>query len=175
MKLLLRVLSEGPDVLNHNIETVPRIYHLPQKTQSGKVRSVRPQAVYERSLELLETASREGKSGMLTKSGIMVGLGENLEEVTSVLKDLRSVDCDIVTIGQYLQPTNDHIPVSRFYHPVEFESLKEYGEKIVGIPHIEAGPLVRSSYHAGEQLLKLGAKEISHANGSAPQLKNLSR
>ncbi|WP_462137973.1 lipoyl synthase [Candidatus Mycalebacterium sp.] len=156
-KALRAVLSESPDVLNHNIETVSRLYALPQKTQSGKLRSVRPQAVYERSLALLETSSREGKNGMLTKSGIMVGLGETFEEITSTLKDLHSVGCDIVTIGQYLQPTHDHIPVSRFYHPVEFESLKNYGEKIVGIPHIEAGPLVRSSYHAEKQLLKLEA------------------
>ncbi len=168
---LLTVLAESPDVLNHNIETVPRLYALPQKTQSGKVRSVRPQAAYERSLELLETSSRERKNGMLTKSGIMVGLGETLEEVNSTLKDLRSVGCDIVTIGQYLQPTHDHIPVSRFYHPVEFESLKNYGERIIGIPHIEAGPLVRSSYHAEKQVLKLGDKEGTRANGAGRELR----
>ena len=156
-KALRTVLSEHPDVINHNIETVSRLYSLPQKTQSGKLRSVRPQAAYKRSLELLQTASRESKNGMLTKSGIMIGLGETFEEITSTLKDLRLAGCDIVTIGQYLQPTYDHIPVSRFYHPVEFESLKDYGEKIVGIPHIEAGPLVRSSYHAEKQLLKLEA------------------
>ncbi len=158
---LRTVLAEEPDVLNHNIETVPRLYSLPQKTRSGKLRSVRPQAVYERSLEVLQTSSCEGESTMLTKSGIMVGLGETFEEITLTLKDLRAAGCDIVTIGQYLQPTHDHIPVSRFYHPVEFESLKDYGEKIVGIPHIEAGPLVRSSYHAEKQALKLekGKKE----------------
>ena len=90
---------------------------------------------------------------MLTKSGIMVGLGESFEEIVETLKDLKRAGCDIVTVGQYLQPTIDHIPVSRFYHPVEFESLKDYGEKIIGIPHVEAGPLVRSSYHAENRFL----------------------
>ena len=92
---------------------------------------------------------------MLTKSGIMLGLGETYEEIISTLKDLKEINCDIVTIGQYLQPTIDHIPVSRYYHPLEFESLKSYGEKVIGIPHIESGPLVRSSYHAEKQVLKL--------------------
>ncbi|MGI9558097.1 MAG: lipoyl synthase [Thermodesulfobacteriota bacterium] len=156
---LLMVLGQKPDVLNHNIETVPRLYGLQQKTQSGKLRAVRPQAVYGRSLKLLETAAEQGGSAMLTKSGIMVGLGETFEEVTGTLKDLHRAGCDIVTIGQYLQPSHDHIPVSRFYHPVEFESLKDYGEKIVGIPHVESGPLVRSSYHAEKQVLKLGSKQ----------------
>lgn len=164
---LLTVVENSPDVLNHNIETVPRLYTLPRKTQSGKIRSVRPQAFYKRSLELLRTASQKGKNGMLTKSGIMVGLGETCEEITATLKDLRSVDCDIVTIGQYLQPTRDHIPVSRFYHPAEFESLKNYGEKIIGIPHIEAGPLVRSSYHAEKQIFKLGSKQRQPGRPSA--------
>ncbi len=150
-----KVIASSPDVLNHNIETVPRLYSLPQKTQSGRTRSVRPQAVYGRSLELLSLSAKTGRSGMLTKSGIMVGLGENFEEIVKTLKDLKRAGCDIVTIGQYLQPTIDHIPVSRFYHPVEFESLKNYGEKIIGIPHVEAGPLVRSSYHAEKQVLQL--------------------
>ncbi len=92
---------------------------------------------------------------MLTKSGIMIGLGETYDEILSTLSDLKNADCDIVTIGQYLQPTLDHIPVSKFYHPLEFESLKNYGEKIIGLPHIESGPLVRSSYHAEKQVLKL--------------------
>ena len=85
----------------------------------------------------------------------MVGLGEDYDEVIETLKDLKNIDCDIVTIGQYLQPTIDHISVSKFYHPTEFESLKEFGEKIIGIPHVESGPLVRSSYHAEKQALKL--------------------
>jgi lipoic acid synthetase len=86
----------------------------------------------------------------------MVGIGEELEEVIETLWDLKRVGCDIVTIGQYLQPSKDHIPVTRYYHPLEFESLKKYGERIIGIPHIEAGPLVRSSYHAERQVMKLG-------------------
>lgn len=146
------IIDARPDVLNHNIETVPRLYDYPQKSQSGKIRYVRPQAIYERSLNLLEKCKRKG---FLTKTGIMVGLGETYEEIIKTLKDIHNIECDIVTIGQYLQPTIDHIPVSKFYHPLEFESLKSYGEKIIGIPHIEAGPLVRSSYHAEKQVLKL--------------------
>jgi len=139
------VIKAGPDILNHNLETVPRLYHHPQISQSGKTRYVRPQAVYERSLKLLE---RSRSNGLITKTGIMVGLGESCDEVIGTLRDLKAINCDIVTIGQYLQPTVDHILVSRYYHPAEFESLKQYGERIIGIPHIESGPLVRSSYHA---------------------------
>jgi lipoic acid synthetase len=146
------VIEARPDILNHNIETVPRLYSHPQITQSGKTRYVRPQADYNRSLDLLE---RSKQSGLLTKTGIMLGLGESYDEVIETLNDLNRKECDIVTIGQYLQPTPDHIPVSKFYHPTEFESLKQYGEKVVGIPHIESGPLVRSSYHAEKQLIKL--------------------
>ncbi|MGE3524275.1 MAG: lipoyl synthase, partial [Candidatus Dadabacteria bacterium] len=97
-----------------------------------------------------------GNEGMLTKSGIMVGLGEEEEEILETLKDLKGAGCDIVTIGQYLQPTHDHLPVTKYYHPMEFESLKTYGENVIGIPHIEAGALVRSSYHAEKQVVKLG-------------------
>ncbi|MGI9535042.1 MAG: lipoyl synthase [Thermodesulfobacteriota bacterium] len=146
------VIEATPDILNHNIETVPRLYSYPQKSQTGRIRYVRPQAVYERSLQLLE---RSKNNGLLTKTGIMVGLGETYDEIIETLKNLRDINCDIVTIGQYLQPTMDHIPVSNFYHPTEFESLKQYGEKVIGIPHIESGPLVRSSYHAEKQFLKL--------------------
>lgn len=149
------VLDSAPDVLNHNVETVPRLYSLPQKTATGKTRSVRPQAVYRRSLDLLSKSGREGPEGMLVKSGVMVGLGETCEELLGTLADLGDAGCDIVTVGQYLQPTADHIPVSRFYHPVEFESFKSYGEKVLGIPHVESGPLVRSSYHAEKQAAKL--------------------
>ena len=151
-----KVIESSPDVLNHNIETVARLYSLPQKTQSGRTRYVRPQAVYHRSLELLSMAAdKKNSSAMLTKSGIMVGLGESYEEIIETLRDLRNARCDIVTVGQYLQPTVDHIPVSKYYHPVEFESLKNYGEKVIGIPHVEAGPLVRSSYHAEKQVVEL--------------------
>ena len=156
-----KVIESSPDVLNHNVETVPRLYSLPQKTQSGRTRSVRPQAIYRRSLELLSMSSSGGNPATLTKSGIMVGLGESYEEIVETLGDLKRAGCDIVTIGQYLQPTVDHIPVSRFYHPVEFESLKSYGEKIVGIPHVEAGPLVRSSYHAEKQVLELSRASMT--------------
>ncbi|MGH7884278.1 MAG: lipoyl synthase [Thermodesulfobacteriota bacterium] len=154
-KAIEEIIKSRPDVLNHNIETVPRLYNLPQNTESGKTRYVRPQAVYERSLNLLLKCKNQGAPEMLTKSGIMVGLSEEYDEILRTLRDLKDVRCDIVTIGQYLQPTIDHISVSKFYHPTEFESLKSYGERIIGIPHIESGPLVRSSYHAEKQVLKL--------------------
>jgi lipoic acid synthetase len=160
IEALKEVLDAKPDVLNHNIETVPRLYRLLQATSSGLKRSVRPQARYEWSLRVLEESKKLGQEGLLTKSGIMVGLGEELDEVIETLWDLKNVGCDIITIGQYLQPSKDHLPITRYYHPLEFQSLKKYGEKIIGIPHIEAGPLVRSSYHAGEQVVKLGG-EIS--------------
>ncbi len=131
------VTAAAPDVLNHNVETVPRLY--------GKVR---PQAKYDRSLELLERAK---KAGMLTKSGLMLGLGEQLDEVVEVLSDLRENGCDIVTLGQYLQPTRDHLPVERFVHPDEFRWLKGKGLAL-GFRHVESGPLVRSSYHAKMEL-----------------------
>ncbi len=149
---LLRVLEAKPDVLNHNIETVPRLYTELQPTSSGKQRAVRPQARYEWSLEVLRNSRADGHREILTKTGLMVGVGEELEEVVDTLRDLKNIECDIVSIGQYLQPTKHHIEVSKFYHPLEFESLKSYGEKIIGIPHIEAGPLVRSSYHADKQV-----------------------
>lgn len=157
VEALKRVLQAAPDVINHNIETVARLYYLPQRTPTGKSRPVRPQGRYEWSLRILEESKDRGHQGILTKSGIMLGLGEETEEVIDTLKDLKNTGCDIVTIGQYLQPSADHIPVSRYYHPVEFESLKNYGEKIIGIPHIEAGPLVRSSYRAEKQVHKFAA------------------
>jgi len=156
VKALKEVLDAKPDILNHNIETVPRLYYLPQETPSGKTRSVRPQAKYEWSLQVLEKSKELGQDGLLTKSGIMVGLGEELEEIIETLWDLKNVGCDIVTIGQYLQPSQEHLPITRYYHPLEFESLKRYGEAIIGIPHVESGPLVRSSYHAEKQVMKLG-------------------
>ncbi|MGA9118473.1 MAG: lipoyl synthase [Bacteroidota bacterium] len=129
------VVEAQPDVLNHNMETVARLY-------SG----VRPQAKYDRSLELLERAKRKG---MMTKTGIMVGLGESEEEVQEVMRDVRRVNCDIFTIGQYLQPTKEHLPVQRYVHPDEFARYKQYG-LAMGLPRVESGPLVRSSYHAEE-------------------------
>lgn len=133
---LLHVVRARPDILNHNTETVPRLYQV-----------VRPQANYRQSLELLERAK---KYGMVTKSGLMVGLGETNDEVLDVMKDMRAVDLDILTIGQYLQPTKEHIPVDRFVHPDEFRMFHEKGIAM-GFRVVESGPLVRSSYHADEQ------------------------
>lgn len=131
------VLDAQPDILNHNIETVPRLY-----------RTVRPQAHYHRSLEVLE---RSKARGFTTKTGIMLGLGETVEEVVELMGDLRAVECDIFTIGQYLQPTKNHLPVERYVHPDEFAMLKEKGLAL-GFRHVESGPLVRSSYHAADQI-----------------------
>ncbi len=131
------VLDAFPDVLNHNIETIPRLYP-----------TVRPQAKYERSIELLHRANNRG---FTTKSGLMLGLGETIDEVIEVMKDLRNVYCNILTLGQYLQPSKQHLPVARFVHPDEFKMLKEIGLEL-GFQHVEAGPLVRSSYHAEKQI-----------------------
>ena len=136
MDSLMNVVQAAPDILNHNIETVPRLYTV-----------VRPQALYAQSLELLERAK---KKGMVTKSGIMVGLGETDAEVLDVLRDLRSSNVDIVTIGQYLQPTREHIPVDRYVHPDVFTFFATEG-RAMGFSVVESGPLVRSSYHAEEQ------------------------
>lgn len=133
---LLNVLRTNPDILNHNTETVPRLYQV-----------VRPQANYYQSLEVLDRAK---KFGMITKSGLMVGLGETKEEVIDVMRDMRNVDLDILTIGQYLQPTKEHIPVDRFVHPDEFKMYHDEGIAM-GFRVVESGPLVRSSYHADEQ------------------------
>lgn len=137
---LKMVIDVQPEILSHNIETVPRLYRL-----------VRPQAKYERSLEVLKISKEHG---MTTKSGIMVGLGETFDEVLDVLRDGRSVDLDIFNIGQYLQPTRSHLPVERFVHPDEFAEYKKFGMSI-GYKHVESGPLVRSSYHAEEQVQQM--------------------
>ncbi|MCP9451949.1 MAG: lipoyl synthase [Nitrospira sp.] len=134
---LKTVCAERPDILNHNIETVPRLFP-----------RIRPQGKYRRSMKLLEQAKQWG---MRTKSGLIVGMGETLEEIREILHDLRSVGCDIVTIGQYLQPTRAHLPVARFYDPSEFALLREEGLAL-GFAHVESGPLVRSSYHAERQI-----------------------
>jgi lipoic acid synthetase len=139
---LAAVMSAAPDILNHNVETVPRLY-----------RRVRPQAKYPRSLEVLRRA-KELRPDSLTKSGLMVGLGEEYDEVLQVMRDLVANDVDILTVGQYLQPTRMHLPVERFWTPEEFASLKEAGIEM-GFRHVEAGPLVRSSYHAEEQTILL--------------------
>ena len=135
---LAAVMASGPDVLNHNIETVPRLY-----------RRARPQAIYERSLELLRRV-QEGWPRTYTKSGLMVGLGETDTEVLAVLADLRRHAVDIVTIGQYLSPGPKHLPVDRFVTPEQFESYREYGESQLGFLQVVSSPLTRSSYHAGE-------------------------
>lgn len=130
------VCAEKPDILNHNIETVRRLFP-----------SIRPQGKYQRSIDLLFRAKQQE---MMTKSGLILGMGETLDEVREVMRDLQAVECDILTIGQYLQPTRDHLPVARFYDPSEFGLLKEEG-LAMGFAHVESGPLVRSSYHAERQ------------------------
>ncbi len=130
---LRTVLEALPDVLNHNLETVPSLY----------VR-VRPQADYRRSLELL---SRARKQGVVTKTGLMLGLGEGRGELIAVMGDLRETGCSILTLGQYLQPGKNHLPVEKYYHPDEFAGLREQALSM-GFRHVVAGPLVRSSYHA---------------------------
>jgi lipoic acid synthetase len=132
------VVAARPDVLNHNVETVPRLY-----------RRVRPGAVYGRSLELLHRA-RQLAPSMPVKTGMMLGLGETREEVLQAMSDIVTQGADILTLGQYLQPTREHLPVVRFVHPQEFAEYKELGLEM-GFRHVESGPLVRSSYHAFEQ------------------------
>ena len=132
-----KVVDAHPDILNHNTETVPRLY-----------RPVRPQGRYDWTLKGLKYAKEKG---MTTKSGLMLGIGETTEEVLSVLEDLSAIKVDILTLGQYLQPTTDHLPVDRFVHPDEFAMLKREGLRM-GFRHVESGPLVRSSYHADEHI-----------------------
>jgi lipoic acid synthetase len=132
------VLAVRPDILNHNTETVPRLY-----------RQVRKGAVYERSLELLRR-SKEAHPEVPTKTGLMLGLGEEKDEVLDTMQDLAAQGTNILTLGQYLQPTREHLPIVRYVHPDEFAEFKVLGEAM-GFKHVEAGPLVRSSYHAFEQ------------------------
>jgi lipoic acid synthetase len=131
------VLKEGPDVLNHNVETVARLYP-----------RVRPQADYKRSIDLLRR-SKEDYPHIFTKSGFMLGLGETQEEVLEILKDLREAECDFLTIGQYLQPRQDRLPVIRFISPEEFGEYKRIGEEM-GFRAVASGPFVRSSFHASQ-------------------------
>lgn len=133
-----RIIDAAPEVVSHNIETVERL-----------TRQVRIQAKYWRSMEVIKTL-KEG--GMRTKSGIMLGLGEKKEEVFQTLEDLKNAGCDVVTIGQYLQPTKKHLPVLRFVHPDEFKEYREYGYNL-GLDYVESGPLVRSSYHSERHVL----------------------
>ncbi|WP_459865566.1 lipoyl synthase [Calditerricola yamamurae] len=141
------VMDARPDILNHNIETVRRL-----------TPRVRAKATYERSLELLWRA-KELQPDIPTKSGIMLGVGETWEEILETMDDLRAAGVDILTIGQYLQPTKQHLKIERYYHPDEFARLKEEGLKR-GFKHVESGPLVRSSYHAHEQVESAKAAEM---------------
>ena len=131
------VLQARPDILNHNTETVPRLY-----------RTVRPGARFERSLELLR---RSKQAGLLTKSGIMVGLGEEWLEVEDTVRQIRAAGTDVLTVGQYLRPSLAHLPLVRYYTPDEFAQIREFARGL-GYGHVESGPLVRSSYHAEEQV-----------------------
>jgi lipoyl synthase len=137
------VLDEAPEILNHNVETVPRLY-----------RRVRPDARYEQSLELIARAAARrdrDRIALKTKSGVMVGLGESMDELLATLEDLRAAGCDIATIGQYLQPYERRLPVERYYTPAEFDAIRSAGEAM-GFARVESGPLVRSSYHARRAL-----------------------
>lgn len=135
---LATVLAARPEILNHNTETVPRLY-----------RQVRPQAIYERSLELLRRA-KDLDPGTVTKSGLMVGLGETEPELLQVCRDLADHGVEVLTVGQYLQPTPAHLPIARYWTPEEFARVREQA-LAMGFTHVESGPLVRSSYHAEEQ------------------------
>lgn len=140
------VVEAGPDVLNHNLETVPRLYPV-----------ARPEADYRRSLGVLRMA-KAMSPGMLTKSGLILGMGETRDEVLAVMADLVGVGCDLLTLGQYLRPSQAHLPIERYVTPEEFAELAAEGERI-GLKHVEAGPLVRSSYHARQQVEALGTAD----------------
>jgi len=142
------VIEARPEVLNHNTETVPRLY-----------RAVRSGARYERTLKLLENV-KTFAPGMVSKTGVMVGIGESMDELLEVFRDLAAVKVDILTVGQYLRPSRDHLPMTRYYHPDEFRFMKEEALK-VGFRHVESGPLVRSSYHAHEQAESTGLVAVS--------------
>jgi len=137
-RALSTVMAARPDILNHNIESPPRLYY-----------KMRPQAQYERSLELLERAQKMGSAP--TKSGMMLGAGETEDEIATSIRDLANVGCSILTLGQYLSPSAQHVPVERFVHPDEFVQWREFAVEL-GFRHVESGPLVRSSYHAADQV-----------------------
>ncbi|HEX4580768.1 MAG TPA: lipoyl synthase [Acidobacteriaceae bacterium] len=142
------VVDARPEVLNHNTETVPRLY-----------RAVRSGSRYERSLQLLATAKRLDPA-IITKSGVMAGLGEEMDELLAVFRDLAAVGVDILTVGQYLRPSKDHLPMARYYTPDEFAEMKAAAMQM-GFRHVESGPLVRSSYHAHEQAASTGLAVLS--------------
>ncbi|RIL08554.1 lipoyl synthase [bacterium] len=147
------VMDARPEILNHNLETVPRLY-----------RTVRPQAIYRRSLDILAWAKAMDPSA-LTKTGIMVGLGETWDELDALMRDLVAAGVDIFTVGQYLRPTEAHLPIARYYAPDEFDRLRDHGLAL-GLRWVEAGPLVRSSYRAEAQVAHLSAR--SPHDGSPP-------
>jgi lipoic acid synthetase len=138
------VVDARPDILNHNLETVARLYRI-----------ARPGGKYDRALRLLRRA-KEMDPALTTKSGLMCGLGEEWDELVSAMRDLRAQDVDILTLGQYLRPSGGHLPVVRFYAPEEFAELEALGREM-GYRHVESGPLVRSSYHAWEQVQRATA------------------
>ena len=142
------VLEAKPEVLNHNTETVPRLY-----------RAVRSGARYERTLKLLENVKRFAP-GMVSKTGVMVGIGETMEELLEVFRDLAARNVDILTVGQYLRPSKNHLPMTRYYTPEEFAFMKQEALKM-GFRHVESGPLVRSSYHAHEQAESTGLLAVT--------------
>ena len=149
-----KVIEAQPDVFNHNIETVPGLY-----------RKVRPGSRYFSSVELLKNAKKIDKN-IFTKSGLMVGLGENKDEIIQVLDDLRSAEVDFLTIGQYLQPSSKHHPLQRYYNPEEFEELKSIAES-KGFLLVSSSPLTRSSYHADEDFFKLKKNRINQTNAQS--------
>ncbi len=155
LEALRIVMDARPEILNHNVETVPRLF-----------KQVQPQDNYAWAERILRGAKQMDPE-VLTKSGIMVGLGETLDEVKAVMRDLRAWGVDILTIGQYLQPSRKHLPIARYYHPEEFAELKAYGLEL-GFKWVESGPLVRSSYRAAEQVRALS---VVHRRlyGTAPQ------
>jgi lipoic acid synthetase len=139
------VVDAAPEILNHNLETVPRLY-----------RDVRPQAIYERSLDILRWA-KELDPSILTKTGVMVGLGETRAELRAVMRDVAASGVDILTVGQYLRPTETHLPIQRYYAPEEFHEIRDEGLEL-GLRWVEAGPLVRSSYRAEQQVAQLSRR-----------------
>jgi lipoic acid synthetase len=146
---LARVIEARPDVLAHNLDTVPRLYT-----------KVKPKSSYEHSLELLGRVKQTAPD-IKTKAGLMLGLGEEIGEIDQAMDDVQSARVDILTIGQYLRPSVKHLPLLKHYHPDEFRELKRIGEA-KGIPHVESGPLVRSSYHAAEQVDELLERSTSN-------------
>jgi len=139
MDVAIKLMTEAPpDVFNHNLESIPRLY-----------KRIRPGSDYQYSLDLL-AEFKKAQPGVLTKSGLMLGLGEEIDEVKDVLRDLHAHSVDMITLGQYLQPTRHHLPVERYVHPDEFDDLAEFGDRL-GFHHVASGPMVRSSYHADTQ------------------------